>query len=583
MNHLPSRVLVATLAAGLLTAATASADDKPQPLTVLPWSGAFLKFSGEEKKGSVSLVDTAGPIRFQAAASVPLDNDTRRAAFVDDSGQLTPGFSGSLSIFYSSLVDSLGDLARGSRQQRLDCNAYMAEKAAAMAGPFQPCTEDNKDYQAWVASHSIDPHGEEARHKAAELKEAQRQDAIPRGSAFARTGSAVFFEAGLDVSFAYDKLSLYSGDIAEKKKNYSKSDFKVGPLVRLYPASWLAITLRGGFESSKGVKTADAKICQNLTSSKADTTGQTCDDKALFLKKELPRDNSFYGQVAFTGIIPRNVNGSAPGAELAFKVDKTGGVRKLYSTGTLFLSPVTGPVIAKFGVALEYSRALDDDPGGDFSSGKTWWTPYLVVGGTLLREWPSSEVPPCSHRRGREGIDHASHLPVLGRGVHAGLRARLQGRQGSAAIPHGRRAERVVFVQCHRPTAPGGPPGGALAASTRGSLRGVETRGRKPPRDRGDGLHRADELETAPAAQVPGEAGRQRPSPSSSSTGGEGSLEHAHLPAGGRWLRSAPTRVPAGVQAHARHDDRCRSGRETPALRRRAHPPRNESRRHARA
>lgn len=357
------RLVVALCVTGAVTfVGRARAEEKAAGVTVLPVNGAFFKIAPEEKRGQLAVGWLRGLLRVHASASVPLDEDTRRAAFTEDKG-LAPGFNAAVSIMASGVAYKAGQIALSDSisKARL-CQEYYKDNPPVAGAPIPAC--DGDDYEKWLAA------------KGASLI---ARYGIP-ASAFATEKFASYLEGGLDLKVAYDRIGAYTPNVAADKVNVTKSDVRVGVVGRLYLAPWVAFTVRAGAEFNKSARTGTFRRCVGLASTDPNVTGQACDDKAIVLRKDLPLETSLYHEYAATIIMPVEVSKTTPGLEFAMRFDALDAVRWRHMTATAFVSPVSEPVITKFGVGIEWSTALEDDPAGSFKRGTRRIAPFLVVG-----------------------------------------------------------------------------------------------------------------------------------------------------------------------------------------------------------
>ncbi len=345
-----------------LATTTARADGvQSSSLTVLPTNGAFIKISESEKRAFIQIANSISSFRYNVALSAPLDGDTRRAAFTDDEG-LAPGVAGNASfVFSSALHDLATEAGRDSFKRGKLCVEFNEANPTPPGEPIPACT--GSKYDEWLRERLV--------------REVSKEwIPLPDSSRF-------FFEAGADVSASYDRMSAYSGDVATSQVSISKSDIKLNGVFRVYWAPWLALTLKPGVEWSKAPRTRKFTRCSELKSGDAAVTGRSCDDTALFLRSSPPLSISGTVQATLTAIAPISITKANPGAEASLGWDAVGGIQRRRLTLTSFLAPTTQPVVTRFGVGVEMTEALDDDPDGAFVAGKKWWTPFLIVGGTL--------------------------------------------------------------------------------------------------------------------------------------------------------------------------------------------------------
>ncbi len=358
----------AALTLVLASATPAFADgDATNTLSVLPMNGVFLKISDADKRGTVEFGSNISAFRYHLSLSAPIDGTSRRAAFTDNSG-LASGTALSLSLSYSSILADAGAAAREVGAPDRWCREFATEMAKT-GKPIPPCSEEDETYSAWLAAHHPGPSG-----MAAELG----RRPIPT-----RRDNPFFWEAGVDFGGSYDRLSVYPADAAADPQDIKKWTTKVGLNLKAYWAPWFALTVKPGIQWSKSPSVATFTRCESVPSSSTDVTGQSCADDALLLFGEHKVSTNPYFQWAFTGVLPTKTAKVNPGAEVGMLWETVGGVGRRHFTGTAFLAPTSEPVVTRFGVGLDISQALSDDPNGAFKSGEQWWTPFIIVSGTL--------------------------------------------------------------------------------------------------------------------------------------------------------------------------------------------------------
>jgi len=348
--------------------------DASSALSVLPWNGVFLKVSDGDQRGTVEFGRNVSAFRYHLAVSAPLNSSSRVAAFTDEN-RLTAGASASLSISFSSILNDAGAAARVIGKPTDACRAFLAAMSAAGKVPLPTCSEDSAVYSAWLVEHA------NTATDAAQSAAARELGKRPVPTAFA--DRRFFWELGLDLLGSYDRLSVLPADAAAPEEDATKWNFRAGLAARAYWAPWFALTLKPGIEWSRSPSTVKFTRCEGVPSSSDNVTGQSCSDDALLLLASHKTVAKPYFQWALTGVLPSQTAKVTPGAELGMRWYTVGGAARQSVTLTAFLAPTIEPVVTRFGVGVEMITALADDPNGSFKSGKKWWTPFLIVGGTL--------------------------------------------------------------------------------------------------------------------------------------------------------------------------------------------------------
>jgi len=378
MNVRNLGMMVGAAAVVLAMATPAFADgDATSALSVLPWNGAFLKISDADKRGTIEFGSNISALRYHVSISAPLDGSSRRAAFTDNSG-LAAGTALSLSLSYSSILADAATAALAAPAPDEACRTFAAQMASTGKNPIPPCSEDDDTYSSWLQTwrnaHSAPPPS--PAETAAELGKHPIPSRLAPNNPF-------FWEAGVDFSASYDRLSVYAADAAASPQDIKKWTARVGLDLKAYWAPWLAFTVKPGVQWSKTPSTEKFTRCESIPSSGADVTGQSCSDDALLLLGEHSVSVNPYFQWALTGVLPSRTAKANPGAEIGMLWDSLGGVGRRHVTATAFLAPTSEPVVTRFGVGLDISQAMSDDPNGAFKSGQQWWTPFVIVSGTL--------------------------------------------------------------------------------------------------------------------------------------------------------------------------------------------------------
>lgn len=247
----------AALLALVALAGTASADDGAETADTVAstWSGGALRLAEDDKRFVFALTTLAKGVRARASVSAPLDPDTRTATFVAKSG-IVPAFRASGYIGYDSTFQAL---ALDASDQGL--------LAYCESVKLEPCTAS----------------------KAAEHKKKNGQ---PLGA------GGLYWGAGLELSFAYDRTTAYLDDIgAGPRADFSATDLQLGGSGTIYmPGGW-TLTARAGYERTNAVNIGKFRRCMSLPSSEPSITGQVCSDER-YLKSDPGAEHAGYARLS---------------------------------------------------------------------------------------------------------------------------------------------------------------------------------------------------------------------------------------------------------------------------------------------
>jgi len=322
----------------------------PQLFTQLPWTGAAVEVKEDETRGLLQFSQAWGAVTLTVQGSAPLDKTTRQAALTD-ARDIPPAFGLGASLEYSFIRKDLIDLARSyevSADQKV-CDKFLkGRRGVPCAGP---------EYDKFKEEHA----------KPANVI------AQPR-----------YFNAsvGGEVRVAHDRLEVYTTDLAAEASDMGTTDLRVNALGRWFPSHSWALTLRAGGNWRDEVKVDKARRCKRLPSTSQDIFGEACSE-VLSLRSDPEPALTGFGRVALTYIAPVDLGSAAPGGDLNLGLEELGGDARLVGSVSGFVTPVSSPVVLRFGLGMQYTRALTDAKDQSYAAGKEWWTPFLLVGASI--------------------------------------------------------------------------------------------------------------------------------------------------------------------------------------------------------
>lgn len=432
-----SRLLAAgALFAVLSITRPSTADPEKEPsLFVQPHTGAFLRLAEKDKRavGRFAHLASSG-FRFDATVSVPLDDETREAALASGS-DAAPGFSGRLSIGYDSrkralalspqerdvvglaagcvLVRGLQSLysgcdvteadlrawydryvTAGRAHQKLDCKLPAPDKETAEAkiareSKIQDCLAAEEflnegDACTQTPDNICEGVGHVVRHYDLNTGGAAKdldRFAVPREEA---DDSAIFVAALLETSYAFDRFTLYKkADLAASPVKRNNYDFEIGPRLDLFVAPAWAFSLTGGARLEHDIDASAVKRCQAFASSDPGVTGQACSDVRV-LNSPVSDNWSGYTRLSGMYLVRHVLPNVVPGVEVRAGLEDIGQTAELQFRFTAFLSPVTGPVLSRFGIGTDLSLPVQSNADEGKKSGELRTIrPFLLIGASL--------------------------------------------------------------------------------------------------------------------------------------------------------------------------------------------------------
>ncbi|WP_437977555.1 hypothetical protein WMF11_11935 [Sorangium sp. So ce295] len=187
---------------------------------------------------------------------------------------------------------------------------------------------------------------------------------------------------GLDVSGSFDQASLYESDLAAPPRDVTKYDVQFGPSGTVYLQGSLAFNLRAGVDISRGFSASKVDRCVALPSTDTDVSAKSC--ASVLFAKNIDEDAKAagYARLAMVFQPQQTIDAAAPGVEARIAVEDIGQTPILNLRLTGYLSPDAGPVVARFGVGMNLSNVLRDDPANGLERGTLAFTPFIFVGAT---------------------------------------------------------------------------------------------------------------------------------------------------------------------------------------------------------
>jgi hypothetical protein len=331
------RTALAALVLIAVAGRSARADDpKRTSVTVLPWSGAIVTVSEDDKTftGAFNAFLGRSGARISVDASAPFDSDDETAALVSES-ELASGVAATATLTYDSTYAALGRDATFAAGRQLELCARLE---------VDPCLES------------------EVRHK---LAVAGAQNAIP-------TGDGSYWAIGGSLGGRFDRISAYVGDVAAAPRELQRYSIEAGGYGALYWAGpGVALTGRAGLSVDRSVRTATFERCVTLPSSDESTVGRSCRN-ALLAAGSGDASVAGYarGAVTYIGSRVGAIAGYVPGGELRFNGEQIGQDAALTTRVSLFIVPREG-VALRTGFAAEVTTALTADEAAGVDAGDT--------------------------------------------------------------------------------------------------------------------------------------------------------------------------------------------------------------------
>lgn len=326
------------------------------------WNGVFFRFTEKQKRATAatSIPVPGGASTLGLEVTAPLDETTRRAPLLDAREQPNP-FRFKLTFDYNSLTDYLKALSAGpeSSEAQAQCEAFMKETGQVA------CRPSEESFQRWLRAKTP-----------AARPESPTSRGIPLG---------VRWTLGVEVDGGFDRMDVYNGDLGEDPVQLTRTDLSLNGVFRWYPTSWLAIPIRVGAGLENTFRAREVERCTLLTSTKPSVTGTDC-AKVLLLTSDERFTVAASAEAAF--VVAPPLPGLAdlqPGFEVRGRVEGIGANELLRISSTLFVSPTSQPLLSRFGVGVEYSRALADDENTppSFVEGEDTLTPFILFGASL--------------------------------------------------------------------------------------------------------------------------------------------------------------------------------------------------------
>lgn len=420
----------------LLVAAPAFADgDKDPSIFTQPNTGAFLRLEEKDKRavGRYANLATNG-VRIDLTVSAPLDEDTREAALASLRGP-APGFAGRLSFGYDSrkealrlteyqsqvswtyaqsvLMHGLSDADSGASDDASQSESTIVKWYGLYVGNGRKAPLDCKE----DAPQDEKPGDKQAReHRISDCQAAQKvlngepvscpsKTGICAGmqgllghldAVYAKTpakdldrhvvpnGNEVFWAVLGEVSYSFDRVKAYSReDISATAKGYNDYDVQLGPRLDFYVAPAWAFGIRAGWELTRKVSASKAKRCNTLPSASDSTKGEACSD-VLVLDDAPSAQSSAYARLSAMYLWRHVLPSAVPGFEARAGIESLGQAPELDTRFTAFLSPVTGPVLSRFGIGIDLTTPLKTDAAAGTKAGRlSDAAPFLLIGASL--------------------------------------------------------------------------------------------------------------------------------------------------------------------------------------------------------
>lgn len=401
-----------TLALLLATALSVTAQAEPakeEALSIQPHTGAFLKLTEKEKRavGSFSHLSTDG-VRMDLTVSAPLDSESREAALTAENAPAS-GIAGTVALGYDSRQKSLelsdaerapGDILTACKVLKVGTKPKVGQAA---------CWSDDliSWYEDFKKSRVLDCDADEATCAnvkrrlllneacpAADTKCAQvarvwehlvardrQRKNIDRY--FLPDTSNTYWAFVGELSYSFDRIRAYDrANIAPKAGTYNSYAFDAGPRFDLYFAPSVAISLRAGYTLNREVQVQSFERCRSLPSDDETVTGQACEDTRA-LKSTPSAESSFYSRLALTYVGQTVTQGTVPGAELRLSADRIGQDAEATIRVSTFLSPITGPVLSRFGIGVDFFVPIDPEDEDVEAGALREVRPFVMIGASL--------------------------------------------------------------------------------------------------------------------------------------------------------------------------------------------------------
>lgn len=426
---------ITLLAAALLSTGSALGEDKDPSLFVQPHTGAFLRLQEKEKKavGKFSHLSRTG-VRVDALLSAPIDADTREAPLFSVTGPAA-AFSAKLGFGWDSRKNALalepservpgvtngGCLVmRGMEAFHGGCQVTTAEEQAWFdrwvdggkppitlkcdlangkvdAGLAQELEKECALANGVLAGTASCPPRASTRLNACNAVEdflayyeqlrrakgaaALSRDVVPVAHA---SDSNTYYAAMLEAAYSFDSVKIYQkSDIAAKSATKNAYDLELGPRFDLFLAPDWAFGLRAGWDLSHRVNVQAAKRCQNLVSTDATITGQSCEDVKL-QKGDVTAESSGYARLSAMYLLRHALPSAVPGVEARLGLEELGRTAELQLRTTAFFSTTTGPVLSRFGIGVDVFLPVKTNSDEDKKAGKLRdVAPFLLIGASL--------------------------------------------------------------------------------------------------------------------------------------------------------------------------------------------------------
>lgn len=336
----PNVVAVAIACGGASFAPRANAEDpKKDDITVIPLNAALLKVSSSDNKFAPSFITPfLGPgIQLALSASVPLDEKTRTAPFLENNN-LLPGFRSTLALTWTSAYMELGDGPDPIEQVEYcqtfnidPCLASSVKKHKRGIATWQTMTSSPSE--TWGSNHSP------------------------------------IFIVGAESTLAYDSIKARPlEDVSQPRQTMKKHHIELGLTVHIWK-TWqksgtIAFSIRGGGANTNTIATRNFRLCEDLQSSTPDITGEVCEDSTVVVKQTAASWSGYArASLLYLGTTPV-ASSYLPGIEVRLNFEQLGSDFAYLNPRLLgFLSPrVSESLRARVGVGVE-TRTPFGSPG----------------------------------------------------------------------------------------------------------------------------------------------------------------------------------------------------------------------------
>lgn len=203
------------------------------------------------------------------------------------------------------------------------------------------------------------------------------RNAVPR-----RGGT--YHSAVIEGTYAFDRITVYDRtNIAANATKQNDYDVEVGPRYDLYLAPAWAFSVRAGLTYNRDVSTTTAKRCTTAPSADAAVKGESCEDVRV-LKRDPSAEFAGYGRVSAMYLLRDAIPKAVPGLEARVAIEQLGQTSEVQFRINAFLSPVTGPVLSRFGIGVDWYLPLQTNSDKDMVAGKLRQVrPFLLIGASL--------------------------------------------------------------------------------------------------------------------------------------------------------------------------------------------------------